>query len=73
MSSNQQQQDIGTQTVNPSEMQLSSSNQPDELQTALHTIQTHLDHVHLLRTRNAELSEEVKTLKERASIREKTS
>ncbi|KAF3388206.1 hypothetical protein DPV78_012284 [Talaromyces pinophilus] len=67
------QQDMATQTLGASEMQLSSSNQPDELQTALHTIQTHLDHVHLLRTRNAELTEEVKTLKERANTGEETS
>jgi hypothetical protein len=67
------QQDIGTQTVSPGEMQLSSSNQPDELQSALHTIQTHLDHLHLLRTRNAALTEEVKVLKERANTGEETS
>ncbi|KAL3703037.1 hypothetical protein TMatcc_010225 [Talaromyces marneffei ATCC 18224] len=54
-------------------MQFSSSSQPDELQTALHTIQTHLDHLHLLRTRNAELTEEVKALKERANSGEETS
>lgn len=54
-------------------MQLSSSNQPDEVQTALHTIQTHLDHTHLLRTRNAELTAENKILKERANNGEQTS
>lgn len=67
------QQDMATQTVSASEMQLSSSNQPDDLQTALHTIQTYLDHVHLLRTRNSELTEEVKALKERANTGEETS
>lgn len=72
-SSKQPQKDMETQTVSPSEMQLSSSNQPDELQTALHTIQSHLDQVHVLRARNAELTAENKTLKERANTEEETS
>lgn len=54
-------------------MQLSSSNQPDELQTALNTIQSHVDQVHVLRARNTELTAENKTLKERANNEEETS
>ncbi|KAE8548911.1 hypothetical protein EYB25_009294 [Talaromyces marneffei] len=68
-----QKQDCAIKTDQPGGMQFSSSSQPDELQTALHTIQTHLDHLHLLRTRNAELTEEVKALKERANSGEETS
>jgi hypothetical protein len=67
-------QDSATQTDRPGEMQLSTSkHQPDELQSALHTIQTHLDHLQVLRTRNAELTEEVNALKERANTGEETS
>lgn len=72
-SSKQPVKDMETQTVTSSEMQLSSSNQPNELQTALHTIQSHLDQVHVLRARNAGLTAENKTLKERANNEEETS
>ncbi|EED12168.1 hypothetical protein TSTA_002340 [Talaromyces stipitatus ATCC 10500] len=72
-SSQKQRQNSATQTDVPDEMRMSTSEHPtDDLEPAIKTLKTHIANLHILRTRNTELDEEVKALKEKSNTQEQT-